>query len=189
MSAIRWLQVTPIPKRRIGYWVSHRGSWHNNDEREQYYDCKSLQYRKLALDTGYLIGVPDTIIVDANNNNLDSQKKTIFSSSPLSSPFFPVVFALLFSLPPSRDSDPGSPSRLFFSLPTTVRALQFYREKISALPSSTRVELCLPLLLLIGASRSFSLFFFANKFTISLRRDSSSRTNTTDVAVVVFEGR
>ena len=31
-------------------------------------------------------------------------------------------------------------------LPTTVRALHFYREKISVLPSSTRVELCLPTL-------------------------------------------
>ena len=29
MRATRSLQVTPIPKSRIGYWVSHRGSWHN----------------------------------------------------------------------------------------------------------------------------------------------------------------
>ena len=65
--------------------------------------------------------------------------------------FFHAIYYLrpsFFSLPPSRSSDPGSHSRLFFPLPTTVRALQFYREKISALflSSSTRVELCLPAL-------------------------------------------
>ena len=51
--------------------------------------------------------------------------------------FFPIpfiIFALLFSLPPSRNSDPGSHSRLFSPLPTTVPALRFLREKISALP-------------------------------------------------------
>ena len=31
-------------------------------------------------------------------------------------------------------------------IPTTVRALHFYREKISGLPSLTRVEMCLPTL-------------------------------------------
>ena len=46
----------------------------------------------------------------------------------LSSPFF-------FSLPPSRNSDTGSHSRLFSPLATTVRALHFYCEKISALSS------------------------------------------------------
>ena len=51
----------------------------------------------------------------------------LFPSHLLSSPFY--------SLPPSRNSDPGSHSRLFSPLPTTVRALHFYREKISALSS------------------------------------------------------
>ena len=46
----------------------------------------------------------------------------------LSSPFF-------FSLPPSRDSEPVSHSMLFSPFPTKVRALYFYREKISALSS------------------------------------------------------
>ena len=51
-----------------------------------------------------------------------------------------IIFARLFSLPPisSRNSDPGSRSRLFFP-PThyscSFRALHFYREKISALSS------------------------------------------------------
>ena len=38
---------------------------------------------------------------------------------------------LSFSLPPfnRRNSDPGSPSRLFSSSPTTVRAFKFYRAK------------------------------------------------------------
>ena len=44
-----------------------------------------------------------------------------------------IIFALLFSLPPSRSLDPGSRSRLFSPLPITVRALHCYREKISAL--------------------------------------------------------
>ena len=38
-----------------------------------------------------------------------------------------------FSLPPSRNSDPGSHNRLFTSLSATVRGLHFYREKISAI--------------------------------------------------------
>ena len=45
-----------------------------------------------------------------------------------------IVFAhRLLSLLPTRNSDPGSHSRLFFPLPATVRTcLHFYREKISA---------------------------------------------------------
>ena len=69
-----------------------------------------------------------------------------FSFSFLSIPSF-FCWPFLFSFPPSRNSDPGSHSWLFSPFPTTVRALHFYREKISALPSSTRrVELCSPTL-------------------------------------------
>ena len=51
-----------------------------------------------------------------------------------------VVFALLFSLPPSRNSELGSHSRLF-SFPTTVRALHFLSDETSAvLPLPTRVD-------------------------------------------------
>ena len=70
-----------------------------------------------------------------------------------------IMFALLWSLPPSRNSDPESrtSSRLLFPLPTinTVRALRVYREKTSALSCwSTRVELHLPtLVLVVGAPR------------------------------------
>ena len=46
-----------------------------------------------------------------------------------------IIFALLFSLPPSRNSDPGAHSRLFSPFPTKVRAVHFRREKISALSS------------------------------------------------------
>ena len=50
--------------------------------------------------------------------------------------FIPFIFFTLpFSLPPSRNSDPGSQSTLFFPLPITVRALHFDREKSSAHPS------------------------------------------------------
>ena len=63
--------------------------------------------------------------------------------------FFPLIPFIIFALRPSfslslvvvtqiRGHITGSSP----PLPTTVRALQFYREKISALPLSTRVELC-----------------------------------------------
>ena len=52
-----------------------------------------------------------------------------------------VVFVLLSSLPPSRNSDPGSHSRLFSFPPTAVRALNFFSDKTSVvLPSPTRVD-------------------------------------------------
>ena len=63
----------------------------------------------------------------------------LFPSYFLSSPFF--------SLPPSRNSDPGPHSRLVSPLPATVRALHFIARRFQlVLPSSTRVELCLPTL-------------------------------------------
>ena len=45
-----------------------------------------------------------------------------------------IFFALLFFVPPSRNSDPGSHSRLFSPVThTAVRALHFNREKVPAL--------------------------------------------------------
>ena len=44
-----------------------------------------------------------------------------------------IMFALLFSLPASRNAGPGSHTRLFSLLPATVHAFHFYREKTSAL--------------------------------------------------------
>ena len=74
--------------------------------------------------------------------------------------FFPipfVVFALLFSLPPSRNSDPGSHSRLFVPHTHCGSCLAFFiaRRFQLFLPSSTRVELCLPT---PGALSSSSFF-------------------------------
>ena len=69
------------------------------------------------------------------------------------------IFALLFSLPPSRNSDPGSHGRLF-SPPTHYDScLAFFiaRRFQLFLPSSTRVELCLPTLAALSA---VDLFFF-----------------------------
>ena len=53
-----------------------------------------------------------------------------------------IIFALLFSLPPSRNSDPGSHSRLF-SPPTHYGSCLAFlpREDFSFLPSLTRVVL------------------------------------------------
>ena len=72
-----------------------------------------------------------------------------------------IIFALLLSLPPSLNSDPGSHSRLFSPLPTTVCALHFIARRFQLfLPSSTRVELCLPTL---GALSSRSFFLIHPK--------------------------
>ena len=52
--------------------------------------------------------------------------------------YFPpsfTIFALLFSPPPSRNSDQGSHSRLSSPLPATVCALRFYRDTILAISS------------------------------------------------------
>ena len=55
----------------------------------------------------------------------------------LSSPIF-------FSLPPTRNSDPGSHCRLFSPPPATARAFIFIaRRFLRFLSSSTRIELCL----------------------------------------------
>ena len=65
------------------------------------------------------------------------------------------------------------PSHLWFVLCIFIaRRLQLF------LLSSTRVELCLPTL---GALSSWSFLIFANKFRISPRRDSNSRTNTSSI--------
>ena len=68
------------------------------------------------------------------------------SSSFFFIPF--IIFALPFSRPPSRNSDPGSHSK-HFSTPTHYGScLAFFvaRRFQLFLPSSTRVELCLPTL-------------------------------------------
>ena len=71
-------------------------------------------------------------------------------------------------------------------LPTTVRALHFLRDEISAFSSLVDSRRTV----LTHARRSQQLilsFIFANKFKISPRRDSNSRTNTT-TKIVAFEG-
>ena len=85
----------------------------------------------------------------------------------------PFVLSLL-AATQIRDHIAGSSPPLL----TTVRALHFYREEISALSSlvdSRRI-------VLTHARRSQQLilfyFIFANKFKISPRRDSNSRINT-----------
>ena len=81
-----------------------------------------------------------------------------------------IMFVLLFSLTPSHNSDPGSQSRLFSPLPTTVRALHFFiaRRFKLFLPSSTSVaskEKCIP--------RVPSMFICTpiTRYTYKLHRD------------------
>ena len=65
-------------------------------------------------------------------------------------------------------------------LPTTLRALHFYREKISAL--SSLVDSRRIVLTHARRSQQLILFFFCkNTFKISPRRDSNSRTNTSSI--------
>ena len=96
--------------------------------------------------------------------------------------FFPshsfIMFALLFSLPPSRNSDPGSNSRLFFPPTHYGSCLAFLsREDFSSFfPVVTST-----LEALSAVDPFLFLFLFANKFKISPRRDSNSRTNTSSI--------
>ena len=64
-------------------------------------------------------------------------------------------------------------------LPITVRAFHFFREKISALSSLVHSRR----IVLTHARRSqqLILYTYANKFKISPRRDSNSRTNTSSI--------
>ena len=97
-----------------------------------------------------------------------------------------IIFALLFSIPPSRNSDPGSHSRLFCP-PYPLRFVPciFYREKISALSSLVDSRrMWLPTL---GALSSWSFFIFANKFKI-LPHGGIRTHGQTLVLIVAFEG-
>ena len=97
-----------------------------------------------------------------------------------------IIFALLFSLPPSRNSDPGSHGRLFFPPTHHGSCLCFFfsREDFrSFLPSSTRVEWCLPTL---GALSSWSFFYFC-KYIQNLATAGFELTDQ-HYWVVAFEG-
>ena len=96
--------------------------------------------------------------------------------------FFPhpfIVFARLFSLPPSRNSDRGSHSRLF-SPPTHYGSCRAFlsREDFSSSLVDSRRKCAYPRRALSAVDR---FFIFANKFKISPRRDSNSRTNTSSI--------
>ena len=73
-------------------------------------------------------------------------------SFSLSVPF--IIFALLVLLPPGRNSDPGSHSRLFSPLSTAVHALHVYREKRSAIASLVYSRQIVPTHAIIGALHS-----------------------------------
>ena len=74
-------------------------------------------------------------------------------------PFISSIFALLFYLPPSHNSAPGSHSRLLCPPTHYGSCLAFHiaRRFQLFLPSSPRVELCLPTL---GAFSSYPFFYF-----------------------------
>ena len=74
----------------------------------------------------------------------------------------------ILSLPPSRNSDPGSHSRLFSPLSTTVRALSFCREKTSALSCLVGLPRIVPTHAKIGARSGWSSSFFFCKYIHNL---------------------
>ena len=79
--------------------------------------------------------------------------------------FFPshlFIFALLVLLPIRRNSDPESHGRLYSPLPTTVRALLFYRAKNSALSSLVDSRRVVPTHALVGALDSWCLWRMKN---------------------------
>ena len=143
-------------------------------------NCRVLSCRAIAFNFLYYYlhsGIYQVFI----HQVLHTSFFVLFCFVSFSIPF--IIFALLFSLPPinSRNSDPGSHSRLF-SLPTTVRALHFYREKISALFSlvdSRRI-------VLTHARRSQQLILFLFFQINSKSRHGGIRTH--GPTLVAFEG-
>ena len=103
-----------------------------------------------------------------------------------------IIFALLFSHPPSRNSEPGSHSReaaSFPPLPTMVRAMRFYREKISAL--SSLVDSRRIVLTHARRSKQLILFLFLQILKIIINNKSKSRhggIRTHGPTLVAFEG-
>ena len=99
-----------------------------------------------------------------------------------------VIFALPFSLPPSRNSDPGSHGRLFSPLPTTVRSAKILQP---FLPLLTRVELCWPTLLNnrpTFSSRQYSFFMLIFYFKKARRsRGYSTLLNTIGNSVIIID--
>ena len=96
-----------------------------------------------------------------------------FPSHVLSSPFYYISLLVVTQI---RGHIAGSS----LHIPTTVRALHIYRDKISALSSlvdSRRIVLtharC--------SQQLIPVLFFANIFKISPRRDSNSRTNASSI--------
>ena len=94
-----------------------------------------------------------------------------------------IIFALLFSLPPSRNSDPGSHSRLFSPLTHYGSCLAFLsREDFSPFFPRRLASTCAyPRYALSAVDPYLFIFFFASKFIISPRRDSNSRTSTSSI--------
>ena len=111
----------------------------------------------------------------------NARSNRIYSGYPeFSFLFFPhaIHHLSLFSLSPRRNSNPRSHSRLFPTLPPTVRAFNFCREKASALSSFVDSRRIAP----THARRRTQFltpffFIFEHKFKTSPRWESNSRTN------------
>ena len=114
-----------------------------------------------------------TAAPDKSTNTSNKYTTHAFSSHLLSSPFYYLSLLVVTQIRGhiAQALLPPYPLR-FVPCIFIARRFQLF------LPSSTRVELCLPTL---GALSSWSFFIFANKFKISPRRDSNSRINTSSI--------
>ena len=120
-------------------------------------------------------------------SGLQNPARTVFVHNEFAVFFshIPFIFFALFFLSPSRNSDPGSHSRLFSPLPTTVRALHFYRENISAL--SPLVDSRRIVLTHARRSQQLGLFLFMQ---MSLRSHHGGiRTPVSTILIVVGSTR
>ena len=100
--------------------------------------------------------------------------------------FFPIpfiIFARLFSLPPSRNSDPGSHSRLP-PYPLGFVPCIFYCEKISALSSLVDARR----IVITHARRFQQLILFSFLRKNSKSRHGGIRTHGPTLLIVAFEG-
>ena len=143
---------------------------------------KRTFFRKMGL------GVPDSMYWYPVRTVLVEQSRTtlFFFFSPshmLSSPFF-------FSLPLSRNSDPGShmyDSRLFSPLPATVRAFHVYLDKTPTLSSLVDSRRIAPTHVIHRYSHHFIPFIFL-LIIKSKSHHGGIRTPLATILIAAFEG-
>jgi hypothetical protein len=114
--------------------------------------CAAVGPNRMSLrrgTSGTVVGVQTAVSVShfifGTKHSIITRSTTCFFCFPshlLSSPFYQYSSSLPIN---SSNSDPGSLSRLFSPLPTTVRAFSFYRAEGSAFPLLVDLHRILPI--------------------------------------------